>query len=491
VIIPLVKLTDAATKMGDHSEKLELDIEAQDEIGMLYQSLNDMVEKLKESYGNLKKMAMHDPLTNLPNRKSVEEKFSEAKQVAERTGKLITVMFADLDRFKNINDTLGHHVGDTILKEVSERFSSVIRKEDMVARLGGDEFMILLTDADTEKDISKVANKLLSSLEKPFLIDHHTLHIATSLGIAVFPHDGKDIYSLLKNSDIALYRAKEAGRNRFQFYDFEMNVESFKKLSLENDLRKALSNNEIFYHYQPIVDRIGKVISVESLIRWQHPKLGMMPPDTFIGLAEEIGVIDSLGEYGLEQACEHLSEWKKLFPDNVPKIALNFSNRHFSEFDFIERVSSILANRDCDPYNIEIEITEGTAMGNIDRSSSKFQDLKRLGFSISIDDFGTGYSSLSYLKTFPINRLKIDRSFVRYCTSDEQDASIITAIITMAHSMSIEVVAEGVETKEQYELLYGLGCDSFQGYLISRPLTFDKFNEWSRKNNLMPNSFLN
>lgn len=436
----------------------------------------DITEK-REAEHLIRHQATHDPLTGLVNRKVIEERFNVARSLAMRHHNKIAVMFLDLDRFKNINDTLGHYVGDMILKEVALRFTSVLREADTVARLGGDEFMIMLTDVQNAKGVAATAQKLLNILEKPIIIDTHSLHVSTSIGIAMFSQDGEDIYTLLKNADIALYRAKEGGRNRYQFYDYSMNMQSYAKLSLENELRQTVERKEIVFHYQGIVDKEQNVIGIEALMRWQHPKLGLLYPYDFITLAEETGLIIPIGQWGMQEVLRQFKKWQDAGM-GPQRIAINISTRQFAEFNLVDKIVSIVKTSGLGPENLEMEITESIAMGNTQRTNSKFKDLRNLGVSISIDDFGTGYSSLSYLKSFPVNRLKIDKSFVRHALSDEQDKSIIKAIIAMGHSLGIQIVAEGIETKEQQELLSSFGCDGFQGYSINKPIPADEFTKW-------------
>ncbi|MDQ3018741.1 MAG: EAL domain-containing protein [bacterium] len=439
----------------------------------------DITEK-KKTEELMTYQATHDPLTGLPNRKGLDEQFLIARNQAMRNRHMVGVMFVDLDRFKNINDTLGHAIGDTILKEAAQRFKSVVRNTDTVARLGGDEFIILVSEVRSSKDMVRAAQKVLKALEDPFMVDNNTLYLSTSIGIALCPQDGEDIFTLFKHSDIALYRAKEAGRNRFQFYDYAMNIQSHAKLSLENDLRGAVSRKEFLLHYQPIVNKETEVIGVEVLLRWNHPRLGMLSPLEIIPLAEETGLIVPIGQWVLETALLQHKRWlrEKLLDC---KISINYSGRQFSEHDMVEKLQKTLEHLQYDPQFLELEITESIAMESAERTRNKFADLRNMKVSISIDDFGTGYSSLSYLKNFPVSRVKIDKSFVRYCLTDASDAAIIRAITTMAENLDFTVVAEGVETAEQFKMLIGEGVDGFQGYHISRPVPASEFSAWLQK----------
>jgi diguanylate cyclase (GGDEF)-like protein/PAS domain S-box-containing protein len=435
------------------------------------------VTEQKKNEALIKHQALHDPLTDLPNRKAVDERFIAARNLATRSSTMVGVMYLDLDRFKNINDTLGHHVGDVILKEVAARFSSVVRDADTVARLGGDEFLVLLGNMHSVQHATKVASKLLQELERPIVVDDQNLHVSTSIGIALYPQNGGDMYTLLKHADIALYRAKEAGRNRFQYYDYAMNLESHAKLSLENDLREAVTKRQFILHYQPIIDDKRKLVGIEALVRWIHPTLGLLSPHQFIPMAEETGFIVAIGKWIMATAIKQHKQWLEQKLVNC-RMALNFSSREFAEFDLVEKVEQSLVQNALPPKYLELEITESVAMNNSNRTARKFDELRQLGISLSIDDFGTGYSSLSYLKNFPVSRLKIDKSFVRHCTENEQDTNLIRAMIAMAHNLGIKIVAEGVETEEQYQLLSQEQCDAFQGYGIARPAPAEEFAGW-------------
>ncbi len=435
------------------------------------------VTNLKEAEETIRFQALHDTLTGLANRKALDEHFTFSQSAAIRHQHRLAVLFLDLDRFKVINDTLGHTVGDMILKEVAHRLLNSVRKIDTVARLGGDEFIILLNEIHSDHDVSTVAEKILQSLGPVMRVKDQSLHVSTSIGIAMFPNDGQDIYTLLKNADTALYRAKDSGRNRFQFYDYSMNLQSAAKLSLEQDLRDAVSEHQLEIMYQPFASmKTGKILGVEALVRWNHPKLGMLLPYDFIPLAEETGMIIPIGNWILKTVCEH---GKQIHDEGFPlQFTVNLSARQFAETELIETINSILLETEFNPSSLEIEITESIAMENISRTSNKLQELKQKGVTIAIDDFGTGYSSLSYLKRFPVHKLKIDKSFLKHAITDPQDSTIIRAIISMGQSLNLKVCAEGVETDQQEALLASMKCDMIQGYLVSKPLPLPELVPW-------------
>lgn len=427
------------------------------------------ITDLREAEETIRYQAMHDTLTGLANRKSLDEHFSVAQSMAIRNKHKLAIFFLDLDRFKNINDTLGHGIGDLILKEVAHRLQSSVRQADTVARLGGDEFIILLNEISTAQDAARVAEKILQTMAPVMRVQDQSLHVSASIGIAMFPADGQDIYTLLKNADTALYRAKDAGRNRYQFYNYSMNLQSVARLSLEQDLRNAVNQRQLQLVYQPFINmKTGKVVGAEALVRWHHPKLGVLLPYDFIPMAEETGMIIPMGKWILKSVC---LQAKKLQTAGYNlQMTVNLSGRQFAEAELVDTITDILSKTQLEPRNIELEITESVAMENISRTSSKLNDLKKHGISIAIDDFGTGYSSLSYLKRFPVHKLKIDKSFVKHAITDSQDSTIIRAIISMGHSLGLKVCAEGVEDERQEGLLTSMGCDLAQGYLYSKPL---------------------
>ncbi len=439
--------------------------------------VRDVTERA-EAEETIRHQAMHDSLTGLPNRKALEERLEIMIKQAERHNAKVAIMFLDLDRFKNINDSLGHMIGDMLLKEVASRFRSIVRAEDTVARLGGDEFVILLYEVTHSGDVIRVAKKIIEAMQVPVQIGQHALHVTSSIGVALFPSDGKDIHQLLKNADTALYRAKESGRNRYQFFNQTMNVQASERLTLENSLHQAIEANELELYYQPILDtKTGRLAAVEALVRWNHPKLGKIYPNEFIPLAEEIGIIFPLGEWVLYSACKQLKAWQDLgLP--VHTVSLNLSARQFSEPRLIDSIKDIVSEFGISASSLEFEITEGIAMENLDRTVNILRYMKQMGINITIDDFGTGYSSLNYLKRFPLHSLKIDKSFVRHAITNSQDATIIRTIIAMAHNLGLKVIAEGVETEQQLNFLRQLDCDRLQGYYLGMPMPAEELPAW-------------
>jgi len=435
----------------------------------------------KRAEETVEHQAHYDWLTDLPNRMLFVDRLTLALANANRYRKMLAVLFVDLDRFKTIVDTLGHATGDRLLRGVAERLRSCLEKGDTLARLGGDEFVVLLPQIQRADKAVKLAQKILEGLKPSFNFDGHDLHITTSIGISLYPYDGEDADTLLKNADTALYRAKEQGRNNYQLYTPAMNARAFERLALENSLRKALERGEFLLHYQPQIDaNHGQVTGMEALVRWQHPDLGLVYPAEFIGIAEETGLIVPLGEWVLRTAAAQNKAWQKA--GQLPVcVAVNLSARQFQQHDLVETVARILKETELDPQWLELEITESIAMQNADYTIVILRDLKEMGIRIAMDDFGTGYSSLSYLKKFPIDTLKIDQSFVRDLTSDSNDAAIANAIIVLAHSLKLQVVAEGVESSEQALYLRERQCDKFQGYLFSNPLAAEPFEAYLRE----------
>ena len=432
-------------------------------------SARDISER-KDSEQRILYMASYDALTQLPNRTLLQDRIQQALVHNHRHNLQAAVLFIDLDKFKIINDTLGHDYGDSLLKEASLRLQAEVRSEDTVARHGGDEFIILLSTIAQPQDAGLIAQKLLESLVLPFFIKGKELHISASIGIAIYPDDGHDMETLLKNSDIAMYHAKETGRNNYQFFSAKMNEQAAEKQAISSYLRHAVKRNELFLVYQPVVDMVsGQMSGMEVLLRWQHPDLGLISPVKFIPLAEESGLILAIGDWVLRTACLQLREWQ-LQGYEVPRMAINLSAKQFRQTALVENIAMILAETGVAAHNIGIEITESMLVQNIDEVAATLLVLSNMGLEISIDDFGTGYSSLSYLKRFPIHKLKIDKSFVNDIAIHPDDAAIVKAIIAMAHGLQMSVVSEGVETNDQFEFLREHGCEQYQGYLYSMPL---------------------
>ncbi len=418
----------------------------------------------------LEYQATHDSLTGLPNRKILSDRLAQSVAHSRRAGKWAAAMLMDLDRFKIANDSLGHDAGDEILREMGRRLSNMIRSGDTVARLGGDEFMLIFPELSSEEDTVLLARKYLDAIALPMKVAGREISVSASLGIAIYPRDGEDPSSLLRNADVAMYRAKELGGNGFQFYSSEMNERMLQKLELENGIRRALDRREFELYYQPKVDlRQGHIVGVEALIRWNHPGRGIVSPGEFIPLAEETGLIVQIGEWVIEESCARLAAWKEMGLADTT-LAINLSAKQFQQKDLLSIMERSIRKHAVDAALLEIEVTESAAMADPEQAILILQDLKKLGVRISLDDFGTGYSSLSCLKRFPVDSLKIDRSFVNDIAVEPSDASITRMMISMAHSMDRKVIAEGVESEAQLRFLQREGCDEMQGYYFSRPV---------------------
>ncbi|MEO8360818.1 MAG: EAL domain-containing protein [Vicinamibacteria bacterium] len=419
-------------------------------------------------------LAYHDGLTTLPNRSLFSKLLGQSIQVAHRYGRSLAVLFLDLDRFKQINDTLGHEAGDQLLKEVAERLTACLRGSDTVARLGGDEFVVLLPEIQDEKYIAAVAQKILAACARPFLLVGQDFRVTASIGICTYPQDGLDEQTLTKNADIAMYKAKEEGKNNFQFYSARLNATSLERLALESALRRALERSEFQLHYQTKREiRTGRITGLEALLRWQHPDLGMVAPMKFIPMAEETGLIVPIGKWVLKTACLQNMAWQK---QGLPSlsIAINLTSRQFSDEHLLIDLDDILRQTGMDPRYLELEIGESLLMRDVESTLRILSGLKSMGIRIAIDDFGAGYSSLSTLRQFPLDSIKIDRSFIRDATSVAEDKDLTQAIIAMGRTLSLTVVAQGVETKEQADFLRLNACDEVQGFYLNKPLPADE-----------------
>ena len=422
-------------------------------------------------------LAQHDVLTGLPNRMLFQDRLQQAIAFAERQRTSVALLFMDLDRFKDVNDTLGHHVGDLLLQEVTRRIRHCVRGSDTVSRQGGDEYVIMLPNLDDLGDIMQVVNKLIESIANPYELEGHIVHVTTSVGVSVYPQDGADIETLIRNADTAMYQAKDAGRNGYRFFTQEMNHTIARRVGLENKLRGAINRNELLIHYQPQVDLLsGQVVAAEALVRWQHPEDGLTSPAEFIRVAEECGMIVALGEWVLNEACRQNQEWRTLGLRKIV-MAVNLSPLQLHDRRLMEIISAALDSSGMPSEALELEITESAMLKNSEQAIAMLNNISRLGIRISIDDFGTGYSSLSHLKKFPVDMLKIDQSFVRDLSIDRDDAAIVSAVISMAKSLGLHVIAEGVETDEQLQFLEKLDCDFIQGFYFSKPLTADEFRK--------------
>ncbi len=427
---------------------------------------------LKMSY-----LAQHDSLTDLPNRMLLNDRLTEAIALSSRHERKLAVLFLDLDRFKHINDSLGHIVGDRLLQSVGRRLFTCVRSSDTVSRQGGDEFVVLLWEVKHAPDAAVAAEKILQALREPHLIDQHELHITGSIGIVTYPDDGTDAETLMKKADFAMYHAKETGRDSYQFFKSEMNVQAIERQSLEGSLRHAIERQELLLYYQPKINlATGGMTGVEALIRWHHPQRGLVPPGQFIAIAEECGLIVPIGRWVLSEACRQARAWQAA---GLPPmcVAINISSVELRAPGFASGVRAILRETGLEPRYLELELTETFLMQDSRSTAEVLKELKEIGVLLALDDFGTGYSSLSYLKRFPIDAVKIDQSFVRDLTTDPDDAGIVTAVIAMGRSLHMRVVAEGVETREQLAILQEHGCPQGQGYYFSRPVPAVEFRQ--------------
>lgn len=427
----------------------------------------------REAEETIRRLASRDPLTELPNRLLFDDRLGQAVERARRNPVEFSVMLLDLDRFKLVNESLGMAKGDQLLRAVGERLVQALRRSDTVARLGGDEFLLLLPGTQGAENTAKVAQKILDTLRQPYRINGQELSATASIGIALYPHDGDDGDALVRNADTALYRAKEQGRNGYQFYTTDMNARAFERLVLETQLRRALERDEFSLNYQPIISlETGKITAVEALVRWRHPELGNVPPNDFIPLAEETGLIAPIGQWVLNQACREVQSWSEDGGEPV-RLAVNLSGRQFKQRDLVDVITRALESTNFPPTRLELELTESALMDDVAESVERLKAIHALGVGFAVDDFGTGYSSLAYLKRFPIRCLKIDRSFVEDLNTDANDRAIAQAIVALADLLKIHVVAEGVETDAQLQTLKSFGCQEAQGYLISRPIAAD------------------
>ena len=495
---PIRKLVAGAEEIGSGNLAHRIDVDTNDEIGELAVAFNLMAANLatttasrdeldkevaerRRAEETIKHQAYYDELTGLPNRRLFEDQLDRALAQARRKHHRLVVMFMDLDRFKTVNDTVGHKLGDELLQSAGKRLTNLLRDGDTVARMGGDEFTILLPEVDREEDILDVARRILHSFRQPWTLGRSEFLVTASIGVAVWPNDGQDGPALLKNADMAMYRAKDQGRDNFQLYSPVMNAEIAMRLELEKELRRALRNEEFVVYYQPQQDiSTGQIVGVEALVRWQHPKRGLVLPGEFIAVAEETDLIVPLGEWVLRTACTDAKAWQEA---GLPplRMAVNFSARQFQHGSPIETFASVLADTGLDPKYLELEITERVAMSDVELAMKILRDLRDLGVRIALDDFGIGHSSLAYLKRFPIDALKIDQSFIRDLTTDPDSKAIAATIIAMAHNLNHIVIAEGVETEEQLAFLREQQCDEFQGYLLSKPVPADELLEILRQ----------
>jgi diguanylate cyclase (GGDEF)-like protein len=446
-----------------------------DEIGYLATGFNQMLEKIDAHDHKLRKIAHYDNVTGLPNRHYFNQRLEDSIADAARETEHVGVLFVDLDNFKVVNDTLGHNVGDMLLKTVAARIAGALRGSDCVCRIGGDEFAVILPDVPGHNDAAVVAGKILNEFAQPLWVENSEIYIGASIGISLYPDDASDMIALLRSADVAMYYAKSRGKNNFQLFQTDMEGKALKRLALESSMRKALEKNEFILHYQPQIDLgSGKMLAVEALLRWQREDLGVVGPADFIPVAEESGLIIPLGDWVLRTACHQAKAW--LDAGTPLRVAINLSSRQFTDDKLVANILSITREIGLPPDMLDLELTESMLMESKDASIKKMEELKNAGFILSVDDFGTGYSSMSYLKRFPIHALKIDKSFVQELPHNTDDVAITKAIISMAKSLGLALVAEGVETAEQVRFLSDQGCELAQGYLFGRAVPAEKIS---------------
>jgi diguanylate cyclase (GGDEF)-like protein len=471
--IEVLQCASALARKWQHERALLFQVETLESV------VAARTEKLEVANRQLRHLATHDALTGLPNRVLLDDRLAQAVAHANRDAQPFALLVLDLDRFKHINDSLGHRAGDVVLDEVSRRLSSVVRDIDTVARTGGDEFIVVINPSNAPEDALAIAHRARNTLRAPMRVSGVELHVTCSVGIAYYPTDANSADSLIARADAAMYCAKQRGRNNVQCFAQGMDAVTVERVSLESDLHAALEAGQFELHYQPKPDtESGDVYSAEALIRWRHPQRGLIVPDQFIPLAEECGLIHEIGAWVLREACRQCAEWQR---SGLPalRVAVNVAATQFRRGDLLDVIRSALESAGLEPRFLEIELTESAVMTNPEESAAILEQLSRMGVLVSVDDFGTGYSSINYLRRFPIDKLKIDRSFVRDLDC-EVDASIVQAIISLAHSLRLKVVAEGVETAEQLKFLRSLGCDQYQGFHFSPPLPANQFAELLR-----------
>jgi diguanylate cyclase (GGDEF)-like protein/PAS domain S-box-containing protein len=451
--------------------------------------ISDITER-KVIEQRVHRLAYFDPLTGLPNRTQMYERLETMVASAKKNNTFIAVLFLDLDRFKPINDSMGHPAGDSVLQEVAVRLKAGIKKQDLVSRMSGDEFTIAITDQKTSDSAAntaiKVGERILETLQQPFFIEKRELFLSASIGICIFPNDGKSVAELLKNSDMAMYHAKDAGRNGLQFFDEKMNEKAVELLEMENDLRYAIEREELELYYQPqYASKDCKMQGVEALLRWHHGSKGLISPGYFIPIIEETGLIIPIGEWVLRKACSDMAKWQSQGIE-INRIAVNVSARQFKQAHFISLVEEVISDTGIDPNQLELELTESILIDDLEYTLEVLSKLRAMGVRMAIDDFGTGYSSLNYLKQFPVDTLKIDQSFIRNLPDNSDDAQITRTIIAMAHNLGLGVIAEGVETQDQLEFIQQTKCEEVQGFYFSKPIPEKELVEYisHRNNNL-------
>ncbi|PWK16397.1 bifunctional diguanylate cyclase/phosphodiesterase [Tumebacillus permanentifrigoris] len=478
IIKPIRQLYNAVDQVARGNYEMDIEtVSSSREIGLLTKRFNDMLHTIRDAREQIQYQAYHDPLTGLPNRMLAADRLGQMLAHAQRTRTQVAVLFLNLDRFKGINDSLGHSIGDRLLREVAERISGCVSESDTVSRIGGDEFLLMIPDVMHVQDVLNVVQEILQLLNIPFYLDSHELFLTASIGISFYPDDGDEITELIKNADIAMHRAKQQGRNTWQLHTTAMNQHAAERLLMENHLRKALERREFLVYYQPKIDLMtGDLVGMEALVRWNHSIWGLVSPAKFIPVAEDSGLIQPIGEWVLRTACDQTKRWQDA---GLPpmRIAVNLSAHQVEQANLVETVQSILQETGLEPRYLELELTESILMQNTETVNMTLRRLRDMGISIAIDDFGTGYSSLSYLHRFPITCLKIDQSFVRRIegNGDRTDGVIAKAVIALAHNLDLEVVAEGVEEKSQMQFLRDEGCSLAQGFLFSKPVPREEF----------------
>jgi len=438
----------------------------------------ELIKELIKSKEDFAYQANHDSLTSLPNRTLLLDRLEQSIELSKREDKKLAVIFIDLDHFKEINDSLGHQVGDKVLVEISNRMTKKIRVSDTIARLGGDEFCVILNNIKDLESVSRVIESGMEVVKEPIVIDNHKLYVGMSVGVSIFPDDGEDVVELLKNADAAMYRAKENGRNGYHFYNEDMTVLATERIVLESALREALKNDEFIPYFQPQIDiKNRKIVGMELLMRWESPSMGLVSPAKFIPLAEHTGLIVELDRLVMKKAIKEFSTWYKKSL-NPGRLSMNLAVKHLEADDFFDVLQDIIAVNGCCPKRLELEITESDIMNNPESSIAKLERISAMGIHLAVDDFGTGYSSLSYLKRMPINKLKIDKSFVDGLAHDEEDCAIAKTIIGLCSNLNLEVIAEGVEDQAQSDFLYKHGCNYIQGYLYAKPMKAKEMEEF-------------
>ena len=462
---------------GDHMALLR---QANESLVIATLDSHKLVEQIQKTNSQLDHLVHHDVLTDLPNRTLLLDRLNQAIELARRQGRQLALLFMDMDHFKHINDSLGHAIGDQLLQSVAQRLLACARQSDTLSRQGGDEFLLLLPFIEHAEDAALSAQKMLVALVPPHVIDQHDLHIGISIGISIYPDDGKDAETLIKCADTAMYHAKENGRNNYKFFEQKMNVRAVHRQSIEASLRRALDRQEFVLHYQPKINlESGLIVGVEALIRWQHPERGLLLPAQFVSIAEDCGLILPIGRWVLREACRQAQAWRQAGLPPVT-IAVNTSAIEFRAQDFLKNIRSTLDETGWEPHYLELELTESVLMRDAEATNLVLQSLADMGVKLTVDDFGTGYSSLSYLRQFPINALKIDQSFVQQMTTDPGDATLVSAVINMGKSLKHRVIAEGVETSEQHAFLLAEQCDEGQGFYFGRPVEAAAFADLLR-----------